>query len=585
MEILVTYVSVGRQGRAQRDQRRIAGAVLDVGRGTHCKIHLADARVALNHARITVTAQGATIEAQSGTVEVNGRVATTAALAVGDRIEIGPYDIEVEAPPAGFPLALSVKLTRQPAARGISLRRALARRPSVSKRRLSYIAFLSVLLLCLLVPMGSDLLEEWHLARAVPQPQQETELPQDVLHALSGKFTLAWNPGPVSRSHQIFGSDCRACHEYPFVQVRDGACLACHKEIREHVARTQLTGERGPSFAEARCAECHRDHKGIQMAPRAQEQCADCHRDVKAFATKAGSDNVTDFRVDHPPFRLSMLDADAPGVVRRVRQGGGGSLGGENSNLKFNHALHLDPRGVRSPEGKHAVLECASCHKPADGGRLMAPVTMEKHCQECHSLAFEPKLTQRQVPHGPEEAVATMLREFYARLVLGDAPPGVTAPPDMQRRRPGAVLSYDDRQQALRVADERAQRALRDLFETREVCTTCHDVSRTDGGWRVAPVAVTSHWMPQSRFTHAKHTAQSCTTCHDVTKSKESRDVGMPKIAKCRECHVGARAVVDKVTSDCTTCHQFHAGRDRWHGPASLISQREAKSRKTPMPK
>ncbi|HKA38902.1 MAG TPA: cytochrome c3 family protein [Burkholderiales bacterium] len=580
MQILVTYVSVGRQGQVQRDQRRVDGAVLGVGRGTHCEIHLADARVALNHARITVTAAGATIEAQSGSVEVNGHAAAAAALAVGDRIEIGPYEMVVEAPPGGLPLALSVKLGRPLPVRGISLRRALARRPPVSKRRLSYIAFLSVLLLCLLIPMTSDLLDQWHGAHAVPP--SGSEMSQDVLHAMSGKFTKVWNPGPVSRSHQIFGSDCRACHEYPFVQVRDGACLACHKEIKEHVARTQLTGQQGLSFAEARCAECHRDHKGIQMAPRAQEQCADCHRNIKAFAAKAGSDNVTDFRVDHPAFRLSMLDAAAPGVVRRVRQGGKGSAAlVENSNLKFNHALHMDRAGVRSPGSeKRTVLECSSCHQPVDGGRLMAPISMEKHCQECHSLAFEPKLTQRQVPHGSEKAIATMLREFYARLVLGDAAPGVPAPEDVQRRRPGAVLTTSDRQQALRIADERAQRALRDLFETREVCKTCHDVSRDGSGWKVAPVAVTSHWMPQARFTHGKHTAQSCTTCHDVTKSKESRDVGMPDIGKCRECHVGARAVMDKVTSDCTTCHRFHAGRDRWHGPASLTSQREARSRK-----
>lgn len=579
MQILVTYVSIGRQGQVQRDQRRVDGAVLGVGRGTHCQIHLADARVALNHARITVTAAGATIEAQSGTVEVNGHVAATAALAVGDRIEIGPYEMVVEAPPSGLPLALSVKLGRPLAVRGLSLRRALARRPPVSKRRLSYIAFLSVLLLCLLIPMTSDLLDQWHGAQAVPP--SGSEMPHDVLHAMSGTFTKVWNPGPVSRSHQIFGAECRACHEFPFVQVRDAACLACHKDVREHVARKHLTGPQGQSFAEARCAECHRDHKGMQMAPRAQEQCADCHRDVKTFAAQAGSGNVTDFHSDHPAFRLSLLDAGAPGIVRRVRQGGTASPAPvEHSNLKFNHALHMDRRGVRSPGDKRTVLECASCHKPAAGGRLMAPVSMEKHCQECHSLAFEPKLTERQVPHGSEAAIATMLREFYARLVLGDAPPGVAPSAELQRARPGAALGYQDRQQALRIADERAQRVMRDLFETREVCSTCHYVKRDGGGWKVEPVVLTSHWMPQAKFTHAKHLTMSCTKCHEVTQSKQARDIGIPDIGKCRECHVGARAVVNKVTSDCTTCHQFHAGRDPWHGSASLISQREAKSRK-----
>jgi hypothetical protein len=26
------------------------------------------------------------------------------------------------------------------------------------------------------------------------------------------------------------------------------------------------------------------------------------------------------------------------------------------------------------------------------------------------------------------------------------------------------------------------------------------------------------------------------------------------------------RTVAGKVTSDCATCHKFHAGRDYWHG-------------------
>ena len=73
--------------------------------------------------------------------------------------------------------------------------------------------------------------------------------------------------------------------------------------------------------------------------------------------------------------------------------------------------------------------------------------------------------------------------------------------------------------------------------------------------------------MPQALFTHAKHATEKCTKCHDVSKSKDSKDVAMPDIATCRECHVGARAVVGKVTSDCATCHKFHQGSDYWHGP------------------
>jgi len=171
------------------------------------------------------------------------------------------------------------------------------------------------------------------------------------------------------------------------------------------------------------------------------------------------------------------------------------------------------------------------------------------------------------VPHGSEAAVNTMLREFYARLVLGDVPPDVNPPPDLRRHRPGEVLTYQDRQAALQIANQKAKLVLNDLFEKRKVCSTCHYVKRSadDTGWDVAPVRMAKVWMPQAVFTHAKHATEKCESCHDVTNSKEAKDIAMPNIAKCRECHVGAKPVAGKVTSDCATCHKFHAGRDFWH--------------------
>jgi hypothetical protein len=165
---------------------------------------------------------------------------------------------------------------------------------------------------------------------------------------------------------------------------------------------------------------------------------------------------VVDFHSGHPAFRISLSDAATPDQVRRVRQATPMPADMvERSRLKFNHQVHLDPNGVRDPDGKRnpagmhdaqgqrTVLDCQSCHVPADGGRLMAPVKMEQHCQSCHSLAFEPSVTSRQVVHGEDTQIATMLREFYARLVLGDVPEGVHPPDDLPRLRPGAVLTAE----------------------------------------------------------------------------------------------------------------------------------------------
>jgi len=585
MDIQVVFVTVNRRGQPQRDQLRVAGPSISVGRGTQCQIHLPDPRVALQHAHITVSEDEATLAAGAGRVQVNGHEVGGAKLAVGDRFEVGPYLLEVEAPPAGVQLALTVTLALPLAAPVGGGRRFTLRPPRVSKRRLSYIAFIGTLLLCLLIPIAPELLGYPQMPAAAVGPGRvdtaESGRVEYVVRTLSTRLLQTWNPGPVSRSHQPVGADCLACHAFPFVQVRDVSCIACHKTIKEHVPAAELKGAQGQAFRDMRCAECHRDHKGMQMAPYAQEQCADCHRDVKSVAPDAKSGKATDFRTEHPEFRLSLLDANKPDAIRRVRQGKPASPDMvERSNLKFNHALHLDPGGVRDPEGKRdasgvrdaqgrrTVLRCDDCHQPNEGGRLMAPVFMELHCQRCHSLAFEPKVTKRQVVHGDEAAIATMLREFYARLVLGDVPPDVNPPPDLPRMRPGAVVTYQERQQALKIADEKAKLVLRELFETRKVCSTCHEVTpKADGaGWEVAPVRVAEVWMPQALFSHAKHANEKCTKCHDVSQSKDAKQIAMPDLATCRECHVGARAVAGKVTSDCGTCHKFHAGRDYWHG-------------------
>ncbi len=577
MEIQTTYITVNRRGQEQREMRRVAGPAISIGRGAQCQVHLPDPRVALHHALITVSESGATIEAEPGRIQVNGRPVDGTRLAVGDRIEVGPYLVEVELPPAGVTLAMSVTLVSPLAASAGEHHRYLLRPPRLSKRRLSYIGFFGTLLLCLLVPVSLDLLG--YSASIIVKSMSDNT--KNMVHTVADKFLQSWNPGPVAQGHQPFGADCRACHQFSFVQIRDQACLSCHKKIKEHVPAAELSGAQGHAFRDIQCTHCHRDHTGMQMTTSGQEICADCHRDVKSVAADAKSGKTTDFRTDHPEFRLSILDARKPDAIQRVRQGKPTSPDMvEHSNLKFNHKLHLDPGGVRDPEGKRdirgtrdaegqrTVLKCSDCHKPNEDGRLMAPVSMELHCQRCHSLAFEPKVTDRQVVHGDEPKIATMLREFYARLVLGDVPPGVNPPADLPRMRPGAVLTYQDRQRALQIADQKANQVLRELFVTRKVCSTCHEVSSMEDGvgWKVARVRITEAWMPGAIFSHAKHVTEKCTVCHNVSESKDSKDIAMPDITKCRECHVGAAPVAGKVTSDCATCHKFHDGRGYWHG-------------------
>jgi predicted CXXCH cytochrome family protein len=313
-----------------------------------------------------------------------------------------------------------------------------------------------------------------------------------------------------------------------------------------------------------RCAQCHRDHKGHDAVVRAQDMCADCHRDIHQWSAKAASDNVADFLREHPPFRLSLPDPTLPNQVQRVRQSPGKSII-EHSNLKFNHKAHLDPAGLRTPAGRKRLV-CADCHTPNGDGMLMAPVSMKKHCESCHALTFDPAESRRPLPHGPVKLVAETLREFYARQALGRPLPRDTGSGGGAARPGSSILDYQERQNVLEGANRQAQVVLDELFGKRAVCSQCHEVARIpdEPHWTVAPVRLTSVWMPRARFTHAKHSTMRCTACHDIAGSTRAAEVAMPDIGKCRECHVGARAQLGKVTSNCATCHGFHSGAHAW---------------------
>jgi predicted CXXCH cytochrome family protein len=212
------------------------------------------------------------------------------------------------------------------------------------------------------------------------------DLPWKGLTPVSAVGDRFWNPGPVMLAHQPIEAKCAACHEVAFEHVKDGACLECHQRIGHHVGP-----EHKPValFTGSRCTTCHREHKGVKTTHRDDDRfCVDCHADLKSRVPAAESAKVADFARDHPDFRVALV---TPSGITRVRQGE--TRMSEQSNLVFPHATHLDPRGVRSPLQGRMKLECKSCHQADASKRTFEPISMPKHCQECHNLQFEPAVT------------------------------------------------------------------------------------------------------------------------------------------------------------------------------------------------
>ena len=551
MRLLVISQSRNRAGRLVQVRKDVNADWVRVGRNASSEVLLADPRIALSQGLIVDRNGPVYTEGEMGTTTSTTRKAVRSVrLKPGTSIDVGPYRLAAIPAPEGYAGAITVELVRPPEEAAPEFL-ARARRLTLAslglpKRGVAIALFALVAVLFFLVPAGRVLGLPWGQPEAVA--------------VASDRF---WNPGPVMLAHQPVGTKCEACHEVAFTQVRDAACLECHSRIGHHVAQAFRPAV---LFAGTRCAECHRDHKGVKSTHRDDDRfCVECHRDIRSRANGTQSQDAADFARDHPEFRLTLPDGRG---LKRVRQGAGKIE--EASNLVFPHAVHLDPAGVRHPDKDKVRLDCAACHRADASGRGFEPVRMAEHCQECHRLEFEPAVTRRQVPHGRPAEAMTVVREFYAHLALNGVKDSFEkafgVPGEGLLRRAGEPTP-GERQAALALAARKAAHVSEEIFEIR-VCRTCHEIQRRegDGGvdWDVAAVRAGHAWMPSARFDHKSHAQAKCADCHDVAKSRRSGDVAMPAIGSCRECHGGSRPAERKVTSNCLLCHGFHEQRHPW---------------------
>jgi hypothetical protein len=263
--------------------------------------------------------------------------------------------------------------------------------------------------------------------------------------------------------------------------------------------------------------------------------------------------------------------------MQRVSLGAGAR---ENSNLRFPHALHLDPRGGvaqmgRRLAGQHGFgqsLVCADCHVPTPDGTRFQPVDMEGDCAMCHSLVFDQVGgTARTLRHGSPEQVVADLREFFRGRV--PARPDVLGP--QARRRPGDVMqirSTIQYAQAVAGAGSAADRAIRGVFSQGGACFDCHQIQAPGGNslaYRIRPVAFPTRYMHHGWFDHRPHQQTDCATCHAAPRSQSANDLLLPNLASCQTCHGGETS--GQVPSTCAMCHDYHMDEGV---PAMLLRQR-----------
>lgn len=565
MKILIRRVRE-QKGTIVFIDRRLEVPTLRIGRGTEQDLELADARVPLALAEIAPIDNGQwRVEARAGGtggVWVNGTPCAAATLAIEDRIDAGHYRITLMAPPDGTDLALLVEETAVvttaediPAVGATRLDET-----RLSRRGVAWAGFLLVLSAFLLLPM--------YLRYGADEAKAASPIPLLPSHT-------AWNSGPLSSAHAYVESECEQCHVKPFERVQNQACLACHASTRHHVPTEALAAL--PDFAAAQCTDCHREHNGADgTIVRLASLCTDCHENLQPRFPESPMETVRDFSTTHPPFSPVLARFDpARRVFEPIAMIQGKAPLREDNGLVFPHDLHLDAKGIDAPEGTR-VLECDACHVPDRGKIGFEPITMERHCADCHRLEFDPEDLQRVVPHGQPAEVAAVIRDHHAAKALDLRAPSLGALPNApERRRPGPPRTREEREFIARWTAAEGDRLVREVFDGR-LCRYCHVVQETGDPrlpWDVAPVNLQEHALSGAQFVHGAHEASACTDCHAATTSNLSTDVLLPDIENCRACH-GDPGHGKQVTNTCIDCHAYHADTGVHWAPALAQTRR-----------
>lgn len=581
MAFLIHAVSASATGREIRRSRRVEGERVSIGRDPGSDIVLTDLEVTLEHAALVQTGPHRLIVRSLKGVPftVDGRSTQEAEIdaRAGAEVRIAGFRLEIAWDEAEQAIGVTVERFGAVAASAADEERDERQLFTLagvapSRRLMAWAGALIVLLVFL----------AWPIASYVNAGHKKLTAEQMAAGTAGFHGDRSWSAGPLSSAHAGLTNDCTACHAKAFVSVRDESCKTCHTTVHDHadpeklrvaLAPDTIGGKLSLAVAHAfnrpagRCVDCHTEHKGnaTQIAVPNQKFCADCHSDLKEKLPETKLGDTKDFGTGHPEFQPAILikPGDHP-VFQRT------SLDAhprQETGLIFPHDLHLSTtNGVARMaqalgQVKTGGLQCAGCHTPDRNGAGFLPVTMEKDCQSCHSLAFGRRDGQiRTLRHGEVDQAIAQVRDFYG---AGGGTP-VQPLAGYMRKRPGDFAAAQVA--SLQGISGTAGQAIRAMFAPDGTCADCHRItgpSRPGAlDYKIAAVTLPDHFFVNGWFDHRAHTTEDCASCHAAPKSRDARDVLIPGIANCRTCHVGENgggiAKKAQVASGCAMCHVYH---------------------------
>lgn len=538
---------------------QIRGEVLRIGRGTNADLRSEDATVALEHAIIENTNEGYRLVDRgsiTGTY-LNGKPIESGILSPGDVVEIGSLRLRVQAGDPKQPMFLKVE-TVAPESMGAGIgaeaaTSALAAAPEIMEGRQTVVA------------PRVNYVRAYQLKGSVFTKATVVFLcvaaaSAAILGVVHQRNEVAFRPGALSSAHTTvaIATNCAACHE-PWQGVPDKKCMTCHANP-EH-SEVQVGA---PS-----CTGCHFEHREFAQIQRvADSTCAACHANlqVREGSTRFAR-SIHSFGADHPEFALTVQSDQG---VRRVRINEREARQSDGTPLEFNHQLHLK-EPLSNASGQQVQLACQDCHRPveANGQTEPEPLSFEAHCQSCHTLTFDRRFPDTQVPHGGDP---TLIYSFIANVYSGNRDVVATSPQQARRRllaRSG-TSGPGIGQQALAGAEQ--------VLKTK--CEKCHQIERMEGRLQVTAPKFRDQWFTHSIFRHQSHLGIDCQDCHKARESSNTSDALMPGIAECRKCHartsvaaagIMLAAVSNTASGSCITCHVYHERSREGGWQAALI--------------
>ena len=193
-----------------------------------------------------------------------------------------------------------------------------------------------------------------------------------------------------------------------------------------------------------------------------------------------------------------------------------------------------------------------------------AAIQFEQHCQSCHSLQFDPRNPQLQLPHGDTAGVRAFLRSLPRQYADLAARQGVTRAADQDRFSQEQLRALRE----LFPSGEELERSVLMTGDRHDVsgnasgqrgyfvgCVYCHTAGVTEAGLpTMQKPVIPDRWMTHARFNHKPHSHVACTECHGAKTSRETSDILLPRKDNCISCH----SPKGGVPNSCATCHGYH---------------------------